>query len=66
MRFKVRKLIAKYRTGAGLDSPVSGVIFYGKKINPTNKMCVDGTEWFQFLYRKKFVWVNIEDLKIRS
>lgn len=66
MNFKVRKLFITYYTGAGLSSPALGVLLYGKKITPTNNMIIDGTEWIQFLYHKKFVWVKIEDLKIRS
>lgn len=66
MSFKIRKFISVYRSGAGLDSPVSGFVFYGKKINPTYTLRVDGIQWIQFIHRKKFVWVNVEDLKIRS
>lgn len=64
MYFKVRKLFAKYRVGAGLNSPVSGILLYGNKIQPTNKITSDGTIWFEFSKGKKSVWINIEDLKI--
>lgn len=64
MCLKVRKFFAKYRIGAGLNSPVSGILFYGQKIKTTNRVTLDGTIWFEFLKNGKPVWIDIEDLKL--
>lgn len=64
MYLKVRKFFAKYRVGAGLNSPVSGILFYGQKIKTTNRVKLDGTIWFEFLKNGKPVWIDIEDLEL--
>ena len=64
MEFKVRKLYAKYYVGVGIDSPISGVLIWGKRIKAIDKIIVDGTEWIKFIKGKKFVWVKIDDLKV--
>lgn len=64
MCFKIRKIFAIVRLGAGHNSPVAGLVCFGKKITPTNRLVIDNTEWIQFSYKKRFVWVDVNCLRI--
>lgn len=64
MKFKVRKIFAQYRSGAGLSSTIVGVLPFGYKIKRISSEYIDNTEWIQFAKGKQLFWIDIGDLKL--